>query len=272
MKFTFLGTSACEGIPALFCNCACCVAARAKGGQNVRTRAQALVGDDLLIDFPPDTLYHFHKSNIEGHKIKSVLLTHSHSDHFCPKEFSNRGARRCYEMDVDVLHVYCSQGAFDKFSIVKLQEDYVQLHLIKAFDVFQVGDYRVTALPAKHHPGDEAVNYLIEGEKTILYALDTGYFYEEVFDYLSQTGIQLDMAVYDCSAVERSLGKELYHMGVPEVRDVVMRLRELGVVTDQTLNCISHFSHTGHALQSELEALVKEDGFLVAYDGRIVEI
>ena len=272
MKFKFLGTSSCEGMPALFCNCPRCVAAREQGGKNIRTRAQALINDDLLLDFPPDTLYHFHQNAIEGHKVKYLLFTHSHADHCYPRELGNRGVKRSEEMDVDVLHVYCTQGALNKFSVVKYQEKYVQVHLIKPYDVFTLGDYRITALPAKHHPGDEAVNYLIEGEKNILYALDTGYFYEEVFDYLSQKGVTLDMVVYDCSGVERSVGKEMFHMGIPENREVAQRLRALGVVTEKTLQFISHFSHYGQALQADIEKMVKDDGFLVAFDGRTVEL
>ena len=50
MKFTYLGTSSCEGIPALFCNCPRCEGARRLGGKNIRTRTQALINEDLLID------------------------------------------------------------------------------------------------------------------------------------------------------------------------------------------------------------------------------
>ena len=59
MELTYLGTAAAEGFPAMFCNCAHCREARALGGKNIRTRSQALVNDDLLIDFPADTYMHF---------------------------------------------------------------------------------------------------------------------------------------------------------------------------------------------------------------------
>ena len=55
MKFRFLGTAAAEGIPALFCECAVCKEAREKGGRHIRTRSQALIDDDLLIDFNADS-------------------------------------------------------------------------------------------------------------------------------------------------------------------------------------------------------------------------
>ncbi|MBR7112695.1 MAG: hypothetical protein IKC75_07250 [Clostridia bacterium] len=272
MKFTFLGTASCEGVPALFCNCPRCAAARALGGKNVRTRAQALIDDDILIDLPPDTLYHFHTHGVEGHKLKHLLLTHSHSDHLIPKELHNRGPGRCHDMDVDILHVWCSQGSYDAIKAIAPREDHVKLHLIKPFEPFTVGKYRITPLPANHHKGDEAVIYLIEGEKTMLYALDSGYFYDEVFDYLAEHHVKLDFAVYDCSLIERVWPHIIGHMGLHRIRLVVEKLRELGVATDRTIHSISHFSHNGQALQSDIEELVKDDGYLVAYDGRVIEL
>ena len=50
MKLTYLGTAAAEGWPAVFCNCENCKEAARLGGRNIRTRSQALVNDDLLLD------------------------------------------------------------------------------------------------------------------------------------------------------------------------------------------------------------------------------
>lgn len=58
MKLTYYGTAAAEGFPALYCHCDACERARKSGGKNIRTRSQALINDDLLIDFPADTYMH----------------------------------------------------------------------------------------------------------------------------------------------------------------------------------------------------------------------
>ena len=42
MKLQFLGTSAAEGIPALFCNCPACQYAYKTGGKEIRMRAGAM--------------------------------------------------------------------------------------------------------------------------------------------------------------------------------------------------------------------------------------
>ena len=148
----------------------------------------------------------------------------------------------------------------------------MELHLIAPFDSFTVGDYRITALPARHMAGDDAVIYLIKGDKTILYAHDTGYFFEEVFEYLASNGVRLDMASYDCAYVDRPVSDEGGHMGIENIRRVAKRLLELGVASEETKHFINHFSHGASSLQASLEKMVKNDGYFVAYDGRVVEL
>ena len=56
MKMTWLGTAAAEGWPAMFCRCPSCTESAKHGGKSIRSRSQSLVNDDLLIDFPADTI------------------------------------------------------------------------------------------------------------------------------------------------------------------------------------------------------------------------
>ena len=90
MKFKYLGTSAAEGIPAMFCNCNICTQAKKLGGKNIRTRSQAVIDDRLLIDFPPDTYTHVIYGGLDLTKIYSCIVTHSHSDHLYSKDLGMR--------------------------------------------------------------------------------------------------------------------------------------------------------------------------------------
>ena len=78
MKIKFLGTAAYESVPALFCECDVCRKSEKMGGRNIRSRSQALINDDLLLDFPPDTVWHYHMHGIDFGKISDCLITHSH--------------------------------------------------------------------------------------------------------------------------------------------------------------------------------------------------
>lgn len=43
MKLTFLGTSAAEGVPSLYCDCETCEKTRILKGKNIRKRSSLLV-------------------------------------------------------------------------------------------------------------------------------------------------------------------------------------------------------------------------------------
>ena len=115
MKFKYLGTAAAEGFPAVFCNCEYCNAARRKGGKNIRTRSQAVIDDDLLIDFPSDTYAHALYNGLNLGKIKHLLVTHSHMDHFVPQEFELRGICFAHDMPEKEITVYCNDTVKDLF-------------------------------------------------------------------------------------------------------------------------------------------------------------
>ena len=70
----------------MFCTCEACKRARALGGKNIRTRSQAIVDNTVLIDLPPDTYLHVLREGMTIDAVESVLITHSHQDHFYPME------------------------------------------------------------------------------------------------------------------------------------------------------------------------------------------
>ncbi|MBO7400508.1 MAG: carbon-phosphorus lyase, partial [Clostridia bacterium] len=90
MKLTYLGTAAAEGWPAVYCNCDHCKRAKAAGGRNIRTRSQALINDDLLIDYPADTYAHALANRLDLSAVRYLLFTHAHMDHCEPLDLAFR--------------------------------------------------------------------------------------------------------------------------------------------------------------------------------------
>lgn len=272
MKITYLGTAAAEGFPAVFCNCSFCKEARRLGGKNIRTRSQTLINDDLLIDLPADTYHHFLKEGIEGDRIKYLLITHSHMDHFYPSELEMRCGAYAHDVRAETLRVYCSQGAYDKVkdSVGKLGN--VEISPIKPFDTVTLGDYTVTALPARHAHGDGAVIYIIRGDKTLLYAHDTGYPFDEVFDYIEKEGIAFDAVSFDCTNVDIPVSDKGTHMGFPNIERMIARLEGMGAINENTVKTVNHFSHNGNPLQHVLEERAAQYGCKVSFDGMALEI
>lgn len=275
MKIKFLGTAAAEGFPAVFCNCKYCKEARMLKGKNIRTRSQSLINDDLLIDIPADTYHHFLENDIEGDKIKYLLITHSHQDHFYPEELNMRTCGFAKDKRTEILQVYFGEGTQKKImadrELSQLKDN--AYNLIKEFETINLGKYDVTALPAKHFLGDGALIYIIkEGDKAMLYAHDTGYFYEEVFDYIKNEGLVFDLVSLDCTNIDIPVDDDGSHMGLPNIKRAITRLKEIGAINSSTKKIINHFSHNANPIQHILEEKTKEDGYIVAYDGLEMEI
>lgn len=272
MKLSFLGTAAAEGFPAVFCNCEFCREARKLGGRNIRTRSQALINDDLLIDLPADTYSHFLSNGIEGDKIKYLLVTHSHGDHFYCGELEMHYGAYAHNMRSKEMQMYCNKGTAAKFDAINHEKWNVSMTVMKPFETVTFGEYTVTALPARHFYGDEALFYIIKSDKTILYAHDTGYFYDEVFDFLEKEGIKFDLVTLDCNYGDLERDDESTHMGISNIKRVVKRLSDIGSVTKATKTIINHFSHNSNPIHHRLEECVADVGYTVSYDGLAIEI
>lgn len=271
MELTFLGTAAYEGIPALFCNCPHCIRARQLGGKNIRTRSQALINDDLLIDFPADSYIHFLQNRIEGHKLRYLLVTHSHSDHFYPADLQARGGPYAHDMAVPTLEIAGSAGACRTLSSMQDQLGGISFHPILPFETCRLGPYTVTALPARHMEGDNPVFYIIRGDKTVLYAHDTGYFFEEVFDYIRENKLVFDLVSLDCTYVDLPCPANNHHMGFDSIGKVLSRLEAMGAVTAQTHRIVNHFSHNGNPIHERILDCAAKIGCTPAYDGMRVQ-
>lgn len=273
MKITYLGTAAAEGFPAVFCNCIYCQEAKKLGGKNIRTRSQAIINDDLLIDLPADTYSHFLNNNIDGDKIKYLLVTHSHSDHFYEKELEMRQSPFAHNMRAERLKMYCGEGVADIMKKTEGKENYsVDFTMLKPFDKVSFGQYKITALPARHFIGDGALFYIIEGDKTILYAHDTGYFYDEVFDYIKDRGYVFDLVSLDCTNIDIAISDDGVHMGIDNIIRLIKALYDMGAISDKTQKVINHFSHNAAPIHHKLEERVKDYGYIVSYDGMSIEL
>ena len=273
MKFQYLGTAAAEGWPALFCRCDACNAARRLGGKNIRTRHQALVNDDLLLDLGPDTYHHVLTHGLDLSKVANVLITHSHIDHFYPSELAMHGDCYSYDMAEPLLTVYgneivAARLESQKYTDVPLN-DTVAYHALSPFQPTAVGAYTVTALLANHMKNEPCYFYMIEdGKKRILFAHDTGVFPEETFDYLK--GKHLDFISLDATCIVTDC--EDGHMGLKADEKVYNLLLQIGAADSSTKLVLSHFSHNGKLLHEELVKQAGKFGADVSFDGMTLYI
>lgn len=268
MKIHYLGSGAAEGIPAVFCSCSVCTEARSLGGKDIRTRMQAVIDDSLLIDFSPDSLMHAQREALSLIEFSALIVTHSHQDHWYPEDlmFRKYPYTTGYTHPLQVFGNRAVEAKLNSLGYLTdaLIQDSIQMNYLEPYKPIQIGRHEVTALHATHDKREACYIYVIsDGEKTLLYGHDTGIFPQETFDYLE--GTPIDCLSLDCTMGLLKDGKN--HMGIEDNRELVSMLHAIGCVDDETKIVVGHFSHNGRVLHAQLEDLVSEDGFVVAYDG-----
>ena len=276
MKIKYLGTAAAEGVPAIFCNCEVCNRARRAGGRNIRTRSQALIDGKILIDFPADTYMHMLRDGESFTELAHCLITHSHSDHLYVSELAMRKEGFAHPI-APTLNFYVGTSGYDAISgyapnVPCIKQGRVAVHEITPFQPFMIEDYTITPLKASHDPAASPVIYLIEREgKAILYAHDTGTLSEETMDFFRQYKGKLSLLSLDGTCGIRN-DDYFGHMTIPRCRALRKSFEELGIVDENTVLVLNHFSHNGLVTYDELCELVRDEGFIVSYDTMEVEV
>lgn len=275
MKLQYLGTAAAEGWPGIFCRCENCAKAYDAGGRNIRSRSQACIDGKLLIDFPPDTFHHMISHRVDLSTISDVIVTHSHMDHFFPDDFWCRNKFISFNVDpeVPVLTVHGGEAVGRLFaSRGGVKPERAVFSPIEKYAPKQIGSYTVIGMSADHDQNASPMIYVIsDGEKTILYAHDTGYFLDDVWQYIAEHRLRFDLVSLDCTNVILGGEHDANHMGVKTDRKVKERLLESGAADGSTIFVLNHFSHNGKLMYDELVEYVGDE-FVVSYDGMTVEI
>lgn len=280
MKYKYYGTAAAEGIPALWCDCPVCEHARKSGGKNIMSRSQQTIDDKILIDFSADTFMHT-ANGLPLHKIRTCIITHDHPDHFYPEDIMTRFGNYAHIKEDTALNIYCMNPGLEHLKslmigngAVKQTPNRVELHEIELFQRYEAEGYTITPLNADHDHKTGCVIYIIEKDgKCVLHANDTGYFPEDTWQYLKENIQHIHFATFDCTepGSYRNHNTVGWHMNYPTVKNVKHRLMEMGLIDNQSICVINHFSHNGQYIYDELCTLVKNDGFFVSYDGREFE-
>lgn len=278
MKIKFLGTAAYEGIPAMFCKCDVCRESMKKGGKNMRSRSQALVNDDLLIDFPADTIWHLQRYQLDFEKINDCLITHSHSDHLYPMDLEM--AAPGYTHEHSALHFHAGQRGYqmikevmDRPHIAESMKNVMSVSLVEPGVRFTVGSekrYSVLPLWANHAQDTFPVIYSITyGDKKMLYAHDSGVFSEETWKKLQEEG-RYDLVSLDCTGGTQKGWRE-GHMCLETNLEVFEQMRKMNLIDDKTVRVINHFSHNGMQTYDGMCKEAEKYGIVVSYDGLEVE-
>lgn len=271
VNILFCGTAAAEAWPALFCACPACHAARQRGGKDLRSRAAYMIGEEVRVDFGPDSNLHHHRYGLEFERLRHLLVTHSHEDHWFPQDLLYR--RAGFSVVDQDLTVWGNPHVRSRFEEVGgtdwgvYQMEFREIEPFKPITLSQ--DLTATPLLAAHDTRETCVNYLLEsnGSRALL-AHDTGWYPAETWDFLASA--RMHLVAVDCTY---GIGtSDRNHLGGEAVILLRNELARRGALAHDARVFVTHFSHNGGMLHRDLEAFFVPHGIEVAYDGLTLDV
>ncbi len=282
IRFLLLGTGSSDLSPSPWCACDYCARAREDSGEDQRGFSCALLYPDVLIDCPPDLPRSAVQWGVELYKVRHLLITHSHYDHFSPEVLllrrSVHWARKGADDDsllvpeLIPLTVYGNSLVAEGCRTVLKEEGgrydlKIEVRKVKRFEPVRLDERTVVhPLRAAHlgSEGEECFIYLIERDQwAILYATDTGWFPEETWDYLRQ--FRLDIAVVDATFGIGSATDD--HLNVSEAIKLKNALLNNGLLKEEALFAVTHLSPHWTPSYRYLASALQADGVIVGKDG-----
>lgn len=299
MKLTFLGTSAGESYPALWCRCPHCTYARAHGGKNVRQNSCALLDGDVMLDFSSHVFHTALTLGLDITGIRYLLVTHDHRDHFDPQHLIWRmlpladGAPQAithpFDMETSVwqmgarhtplphLNIYGHSSVYTalrqnpRFHEENMEYDYdMSFHALSRGECVRLSNgLTVTALVSHHGTPGSVLNYILERDgHTLLYALDCGGYDDDMIELLKGHR-------FNCVVLEGTFG----HMPVmnPMHQNKEKNLQMLDFFNKNHLwagsprMILSHMAPHWTPPHDLYSAEMAKYGINVAYDGMVVE-
>ena len=281
----FLGTAAAEGYPDPMCSCSSCLLALQSDDPKLkRRRAALLLDEENMVDFGPDVMHACTEYGRSLAKLKNVFLTHVHEDHF---SLWNFGYAFMSVTEKSPMTLYLSQEAHDGLMRIKKMmkevspsldleltegEKFYQMKALEPYREYDIDSMRVLTLRGRHQgymPGESSLNYVFKSpQKTVLYACDTGRFYEESYEALQAN--TLDIAIIEGTFGMTELRPEAGHLDRLSLCAVIDRLIKQGTITCSTRILITHIAHKGIYTHYDYEAYLQQrygNRACVAYDG-----
>lgn len=205
--------------------------------EGFRRYTSTLVDGCLLIDPGPCVSEALRTFGADRSKIKYIINTHSHSDHY------------------------------NKETVESLEKEGAEFITFQAGEVKNVGKYKISAFTANHGTCKGAVHFIIDdGDKKLFYGLDSAWLlYEEVQAIIEN---HINLAILDATIGDVPGDYRIFeHNNLNMVREIKLTLNNS---VDKFI--ISHMARTLHTDHKTLSDLMAKDGIDVAYDGLEMDV
>ena len=227
MKVLFLGTGAADWD--IYSNERC---------EGFRRFCSVLIDDVLLIDPGPCVFESAELFGVNVSKIKYIINTHPHEDHF-------------------------NQETVDK--LIALGAQFIDFN---EGDEKTIENYKITALQASHGTIENAVHFIIDdGNSTVFYALDGAWLTYKEVSFIRKTK-HINLAVLDATIGDIKGDYRIFeHNNLTMIEEIRATLESY---IDRFI--ISHMARTLHSDHETLVKRMKPHDIEVAFDGLIIDI
>ncbi len=265
MKLLFLGTGAADGI-----------VGKPLGDPSVRRFSSALIDGDLLLDPGPHIFDFAHHYGEEGlyQKVKYILCTHSHPDHFCSDTVAT-----LLSLNPE-LTLYGDEAIRRKLAR-QLPEVAEQIHFLplRHGEWVEFGDYRVLPTRSNHSTGDAeeiTLHHTIEkGGRRLFYGLDGAWLLRESWNLMRALEGPYHAMIFDATCGERADEFRIFeHNTIPMLHVMLdgMRAGKFHAIDESTVLVAHHMARTLHEDHDTLSRTLAPLGMTVAYDGLTLTI
>jgi len=260
MKLHFLGTGAADW---------------PNPGKNVgdgRRLTSMVVNDSLMIDCGTMTLDAIDEFKVDVNKLKNVIISHPHGDHFDMTQLCGIAARR--DAALPPLTIYVNKKAIERSPIPPQLASRMALVGFEPGDVFQCDNVTVTALAANHElerPGERAAHFYLEfpDGKTMFYALDGAWFVPDTWRFLQKH--RMDFIVWELTCGNLADWRLWAHCNLGMVKLMTDAFRYDGSIHDGTVMFCSHLARTLCPPADLYARELKTNGYILANDGLVWE-
>ena len=286
MKLTFLGTGAGEGYPGLWCKCPHCDYARKHGGKNIRANSCAVIDEDMLLDVGPACFDNAARFGVDLTHVTRLLITHPHDDHLYPQHLMWRGTNEAQiplpyveQMhcggprftEIPELTVYGSACTEEQLSPVLERAEELKLHFhrITEGNAIQDGPYVILPIRGNHVKPGFTHSYIVEKEgKTLLYALDTGIYEDDMMTLLASKHFDL-VVMEGTTGLNTQYGG---HMCLATNAQMRQYLLKHGCIEENTPFVLTHMSPHWCPPHDWYASIAAQEGLILAYDGMQIEV
>lgn len=264
MKLTFLGTGAADWdinayTPGVF----------------HRRFSSVLVNRDLLIDPGPHVFHYAEHSNdphiLDG--VKNILVTHTHSDHFCPETVERLCAGRDCTLWGDMACLRSLRAALGdtRTSRIAFVDTRVRPEL-----AYPIGGYRVLSLRSNHATDDpeEATRlYLIgDGERLLYYGCDSAWIPTTSWNAIKDQPVNAAVLELTCGETAPDDWRSFEHNTLDMLELMLRTFRKYDRFAPDVRFYVSHMARTLHTGPDRLRERLAPLGVTPAYDGLCIDV